>query len=299
MKRFVYFILFVIVGIVILDLLNRVVYSVAFSHVPKYSEVNVRYKYQLNEKHANLIVLGASRAQFNYVPEIFQEKLGFTSYNYGMEGSSIIGQYLCLTKAIELGKVDVVLLDLSNSQLQEGWIVDRISSYNNYYWMNDSVKSAVDEIMGRKSIMLLSSLYQFNSHAHDFLWLYADKRKDINGYVPLPYTGSAIHIPNSSKSEKFVVYPLGEKYLDKICQLCKLNGIKLFICKSPSLLTDQSFDEYLSWYCKYRSVQFINLSNCDAVNRDSRLYKDVTHLNDRGARIFTAELCDSLYTYKM
>ena len=47
MKRFIKYILVVILGVVVVDLANRVLYTIAFTHVPQDSEVNVLYKYQL------------------------------------------------------------------------------------------------------------------------------------------------------------------------------------------------------------------------------------------------------------
>lgn len=297
MKRFIKYILVVILGVVVVDLANRVLYTIAFTHVPHDSEVNVLYKYQLNTQKAEIVILGASKALYNYNPKVLKDSFNCPVYNYGMEGTSIVGQYLCLIKSYELGSVNTVILDLSNSQLQEEWVEERISRYNNYYMCNDSVKAVVDDIMGRKSLMLYSSLYQFNSHLHDFIWLYGEKRTDIDGYVALPYTGNEVHVPRIMDKEVFVIYPKAKEYLDKIVSLCKKHGSRLVLCVSPSLFNDSSFDNYINDYCTQHSLEFFNLRNCPKVNLDKKLYKDLSHLNGRGAVIFTKELVSKLKSH--
>ena len=294
MKRFIKYILLVLLGVAVVDLANRVLYTYAFTHVPQDSEVNVLYKYQLNTQKAEIVILGASKALYDYVPEVLKDSFNCPVYNYGMEGTSIVGQYLCLIKSYELGSVKTVILDLSNSQLQEEWVVGRISRYNNYYMCNDSVKAIVDDIMGRKSLMLYSSLYQFNSHIHDFIWLYGEKRTDVDGYVALPYTGNEINVPRTMDDEDFVIYPKAKEYLDKIVSQCKKHGSRLVLCVSPTLFNDSSFDNYISDYCKQHSLEFFNMRDCQAVNTDTRLYKDLSHLNEKGAIIFTKELVEKL-----
>lgn len=302
MKSFFKYIVYTLIGIIFIDITYRFVFEFTYSHVPDYAELRQRYKYELNDKPVDLIILGASRAMFNYVPSIMQNSLNVSVYNAGMDGDGVIGQYLNLKKAISNGHLKYVIYDIANLQLTKKWNQDKISVYFPYYWKNKDVQEVVDEFIGKSKarIMLSSGLYQYNSCYHDLVRCFIQKKINDKGYEGLPYNGTPIKVQSWDRNKQydaFIPDSLCEIYLDKIVGLCKQNDICLFICMSPATMFVKTSQLYLNKYCKKHNIIYLDFVDCPETNHDLRLFRDNNHLNRKGAPIFTQVLCDSLKQY--
>ena len=302
MKKLLKYIGLVLLGVIVVDFVNRIIFDYTYSHVPKDAELRQRYKYQLNDKPVDLLVIGASRAMFNYVPSIMEDSLHLSVYNAGMDGEGVIGQYLSIKKALSNGKLKYVVYDLGDLQMTSKWNQDRISVYFPYYWKNKDVQEVVDNVMGKEKayIMLSSSLYQYNSQIHDLVRCFVQKKQNDKGYEGLPYTGVPIKPGTWDKNKKynaFVPDSTCASYLDKIVNLCKQNNVKLFICMSPAVMFVKSSQLYLEKYCKEHNVKYLDFVDCPETNKNLTLFRDDHHLNTKGTPIFTRVLCDSLKQY--
>ncbi len=302
MKSFLKYLICVIIGIIILDLINRFVFDYTYSNVPQNAELRQRYKYALNDKPANLLIVGASRAIFNYVPSIIQDSLHLSVYNAGMDGEGVFGQFLSVKKGISNGKLKYIIYDLGDLQLTSKWNQDRISKFFPYYWKDKNIQDVVDECMGKKKahLMLTSSLYQYNSHMHDIVRCFFQKKINDNGYEGLPYSGVPVKVSEWDRTKKydaFVPDSLCEVYLNRIVKLCKDNNVKLIMCLSPAVMFMKSTQLYLEDYCKKQKIGYLDFVDCPEINNNLKLYRDDHHLNKKGAPIFTSILCDSLKQY--
>ena len=79
------------------------------------------------------------------------------------------------------------------------------------------------------------------------------------------------------------------RYLDGIVGTCRKRGIKLLFSVSPTLKV-VSNDEFLTWlhrYCKGKGVMLIDFSHDRQFIAYPDLFYDATHLNSKGADLFT------------
>ncbi len=297
MKKFLLYLLFLILGVSVLDVVNRVFMNAAYAHLPDDSELKRNGRY-VSSCDAELLVLGASRGVYDYNTVMMADSLNLTCQSIAMEGMSVISQYISVKNAVSGGNTRTIIYDLSQVQLSDDWVLNQMSRYYPYYWANEDVREFVDEQQGKKmKCLLLSSFVQYNSVLFDVLYTgYVRKTADNHGYIPLPYTGvKFVQDPEDHSSDSLVLNPVGEHYLQRIVDLCKANGIRLILCDSPRIMCkNQSFDDYLQNVADRNGIEFWNYSDYKPILSDMRYFVDPVHINNKGAEIFTRAIIGRL-----
>lgn len=296
MKKFAIYILIVLLGVVLIDLVVRAIFTFTYSHVPENAELCQRYKYELHNEPVEVLIVGGSRAMFCYDSSIIEDTLQMSIYNAGLDGGGVISQYLSVKKQIDLGGLKLVVLDMDQLQLSFAWNQGKISNYFPYYWMDLDVKAVVDDCKPQAPIYLLSALYQYNSCYHDIVRAYFEKSNNDQGYEPLIYTGK-FWKPNywDEKKEAFVPDPLAKKYLDKIVTICNSAKVQLVITMAPGIGSGfLSSSLFLDSYCLEHEIPFWNFTELKELQNDSRFFRDFNHLNIEGVKIFTPVLAHNL-----
>lgn len=299
MRKFVQYLLFVLVGVAVLDGLNRMCMSLAYAHLPADSELMRELKY-ISDSDAELLIIGASRGVYDYNAGMISDSLHVSCQIIAKEGMSVISQYISIKKAVEIGKVKTIIYDLSASQLSDDWVENQTGTYYPFYWKNQDIMTFVDEQQGRKmKYLLLSSFIQYNSTLYDVLYFgYIKKATDKNGFVPLQYTGIPFQEDEQvDTTYKLRISPIGEDYLKKIINICKENSIRLILCDSPRVHNkNQVFDNYLAEIAIKNQIEFWNYSDYEPISSDMRYFVDPVHINGPAADIFSRAIIDRLRT---
>lgn len=287
-NKFIIYLFVVVTGVIVIDVIFRLVFTPLFDNPPLNTKASSTYKFVAHKTPADLVILGASRAQHHYISEQMEDSLGVSVYNYGSDGRCTLYQYLCLLNAIENGEVKIAILDLSSAQLSKEWVDDRISDLYPYYWKNDTVRQMVDEVEKKDmSCLMLSAMVQFNSQ---YLNLIAPMNSN-KGYIPLPYTGIPLDTSNMKMSEDIkqndYYSDIASRYFSKIVSLCRDKNVQLLVCLSPSLSFSKSGEDYMQKLCINEGVVCWNLTR---FIQDPVLFSDNSHLNDKGAELFTNEI---------
>ena len=300
MKKLLCYIALVIVGTALIDGVFRYVCNQAYHKKPINSYIKNQYKFIYYDQPVDLAILGASRANHHYAVGQIEDSLNIVAYNWGGDGQSILTQYLAFLKANESGRLKIVLLDLGNSQIGD-WVKSHISFLYPFYWENDTVKKLVDEVEGKNmSPFMASSFVQYNSKINEIAKSHKRVVDDQKGFVPLPYTGKPF-IPD--KQQETVVSdvkpdkefdPIGIKYLRAMANMSKQQGIRFIVCVSPILnLYERKQVTKTIKVCADCGIECWDMK--DDIN-DPYLYKDYTHLNAKGAELFTEMLIKKIET---
>ena len=297
MKKFLTYLAIIFAGVICVDVVVRLLFSFVYSHVPQGAEIRQRYKYEYYDNEAEVLIVGASRAMFCYKPSIISDTLNMTTYNVGMDGAGVVGNYLSLKKAVGTGKVKVVVYDCGALQLSKRWNQGKISNYFPFYWMDSDVRKVVDDFAPQEKWKLYSSLLQYNSCYHDIVRTFLEKTQHDHGFQPLPYTGKGFTPWYAKQVEKLVPDSMAAIYLDKFVSLCKKNNITLFITMCPGLGNFSSSSDFLSEYAREKNVEFWDFTDLEELHHDSTLFKDYNHLNERGVDIFTPILAHKIKLY--
>lgn len=294
MKTFIKYITIVSVGVLCLDIAVRVLFYFVYTNVPQNANIRQHYKYEYYDSDAELLIIGASKAMFGYKPSIFSDSLNMRTFNAGMDGVGVVGNYLALKKAIEKGHIRVVIYDCGASQLTKEWNQDRISQFYPFYWLDTDVKEAVDDFIPNEKWKLYSALLQYNSCYFDIIRSFFDRVEHDQGFQALPYTGKDIFIPPVGKDEGFAPDSLCLVYLKKIVSLCKNNHIQLIFTVSPGFNITTSFSDFLSGFAQDNEVICWNFTDLEVFKNDLSLFRDYLHLNERGVEVYNPILANKL-----
>lgn len=248
-----------------------------------------------------VLIFGSSRANHHYVPQIFEDSLGLTCYNCGVDGNGIIFHYGRLLMITKRYKPDLILYDINPVfDCQEGDNMKFLDALKPYYDENgiDSIFGAVNS---NEKYKMCSYMYRYN---HKFVQMLSDCIKPqqivIKGYKPL--YGTMIYEPeNETKNlDEHRLDPLKMNYLRKFIALCKEEEIHLVFTASP--LWNGKGEEYLNpiiKLCTDQGVPFINHYSDKDFCHTKLYFEDSVHMNDKGAKRFSSVIVSALRKMKI
>lgn len=300
MSKFFSYLLIVLLGVAILDGLNRLLIEFAYIHSPADSELNRNNRF-ISNCNAELLIIGASRGVYDYNTKMLSDSLHMSCQSISKEGMSVISQFVSVKESVNKGKTKIIIYDLSAVQLSDAWVENKTSEYYQYYWKNDEVKTFIEQQQGKKmKLFLLSSFVQYNSLLYDILYSgYVQKSKDKNGYVELEYTGELLEFNDENLNIPYHINQTGEQYLHQIIDVCKRKSVRLILCDSPRWLKNQAFDDYLEELAERNKIEFWDYSDFEPILSDKRYFADSFHLNSLGADLFTHDIIKRLRNISM
>lgn len=251
--------------------------------------------YACRESNEDIIIMGSSRASHHYVPQIISDSLGMSCFNAGQDGNGIILQYGRWKMILERYAPKVLIYDVTPGfDLQENdnmAYVDRLKPF----CYDSEVKNYVADIFPIERWKLYSQMYRYN---YKFLEMMSDcvKSKDDQqyGYIPL-YGQIRKEVVEGSSNAKVKPIEFDETklhYLECLAQECQAKNTQLIFVVSPyykgGSFNEETFSPVSDLATKYGlPFYYLNVSN---FTDDPNLFKDSYHLNDEGAKAFTAEL---------
>lgn len=255
-----------------------------------------RQQYVMNESKDDIIVLGSSRASHHYVPSIISDSLGMSCYNAGSEGMCVYYHYAMLASMIERGHCPkIVIYDVLNLDLQEhpgptftlDAALDRLAPHYGEYACVDSL-FALNGWKERLKLLFLS--YRYNSKLVQSIKCNFIPSSEDNGYEKV-----SGHLPDNVTFEtldygNYNIDTLKLDYLNKLVRLAKQNHINLVFVLSPYYKDNPSKAlDVAKETAEQNNLMIIDCYN-DPEMMKRELFKDVMHLNDEGAHVWTAYL---------
>ena len=251
--------------------------------------------YACRVSNEDIIIMGSSRASHHYVPQIISDSLDMSCFNAGQDGNGIILQYGRWKMISERYAPKVLIYDVTPGfDLQENdnmAYVDRLKPFCD----DREVKKYVSGIFPMERWKLFSQMYRYN---YKFLEMLSDcnKSKDdqLYGYIPLHGQIRKEVVERESKTKvKAIEFDETKlQYLERLAQECKAKNTQLIFVVSPYFnggsYNEESFSPISDIAAKY-GLHFYYLNELEFTDNPN-LFKDSYHLNDEGAKAFTAEL---------
>lgn len=248
----------------------------------------------------DVIIMGSSRASHHYVPEIISEKLGMSCFNAGQDGNGIILQYGRWKMLSQRYTPKLIIYDIT-SEFDIGLndnmaYVDRLKPFCGDAYVKDYVSS----IFPMERFKTLSRMYCYNYKFIEIAsdCLHKDDYKKNAGFIPL--TGHIRkEIVNKVQPEKLAMVNYDDVkmyYLEQLVKEVQAKGTKVVFVVSPSwnrgLYSYEAFNGVQDIASKYEIpfYKYIDSDICD--NPDN--FEDSHHLNDRGAKEFTEDVCQRI-----
>ena len=261
-----------------------------------------RQQYVLNESTDDIIILGSSRASHHYVPSILSDSLGMSCYNAGSEGMCIYYHYAMLAAMIEREHCpQLVIYDVMNLDAFEtpgptftlDAALDRLAPHYGDYTCIDSLF----ELKGWKEKLRMQSLtYRYNSKLVQSIKCNFIPLPEDNGYEKI---NGKLSDTTEFKKHDYYTGTLDENkllYLQKLIDLTKQNHIKLVLVLSPNFYYNPSNGyDAIKNKAEDNDIPFIDCYNeLSLMKRE--LFRDVMHLNDAGAHVWSSFLANILKT---
>lgn len=241
----------------------------------------------------DVIVMGSSRAQHHYVPEIIADSLSLSCYNTGKDGNGIVLMYGIYQMIKERYKPSFIVYDIAKGfDIYENELdqndtryVSLLKPYNKVLYVDEIFKS----FSWQEWVKTWSSLYRFNSKTFSVATSFLFKVPYHNdGYVPL--TGVMDYEPAVTEpKDSGVQDSLKINYFERFIRSTQTDGIPLICVISPTYGAASS-ERYLpiKKLCMRYGIPCFDYYTDGAFLGKKVLFKDATHLNDYGARLFTS-----------
>ena len=283
------FIFQIVVAIFLLLIVLDLIYT-AF-YIQSSDRGKIDYVYNSKERNYDVIILGSSRANSHFVTQIFEAK-GLKAFNYGMNGSSLFETSLMLKLMLERKytiKNVIVETDLNLSNDERSYaIASRFLPY-----IHDS-KLIKHHFSSEKDFWQLYYIPFYRYFAYDFqigfreMVLNALHKKTIHlrngGYIALGNEmGNMEYDLRGSK-------PIHNKYYEEIKQICAANNINLIPVMTPMCTNVKGLD----YFQKVKAI-YPEIHNYENVIQGDQYFSSCGHMNDTGARLFTAKIIKDFF----
>lgn len=301
-RTFIAFCLKVIVFVLLLFLVDRGIGSVFVAmkdHGLKINSENMWLKtaFVVEKVDAEVLIIGSSKASHHYVPAIIADSLQMTVYNCGQDGCFFLYQNCIINMVLDRYKPQMIFWDLQPECFSRG---DNMQEYQNlrylspYYGKNHWVTMYVNGEGKTMSIKMCSKMFAYNSKIFNYVFpLLAKSSKTERGYIPLPVDGYDYPVLARDFNDTSTYFLCDDKFklLDRTMERCQIEGVKLNLFVSPKYdIKSEAYNQALQGIqCmaqKY-DIEYLDCSSNSIFMNDATLFKDVSHLNDKGARVFT------------
>lgn len=259
-----------------------------------------RTKYSIEDTKADILIFGASRAQQQYNPVYFEERLNQTCYNVGRDGEPIFYFYGVLKAVLKRYTPKTIILDVENKVFKASQSsYDRLAVLLPFYKDHPEMRPVIELRSDYEKYKLLSGIYPYNSMLFKLVvgnLKPAKKGDDIQGYVPLK---RALHEPIRTVDFR-VGYDLDSNKINTykaFIKDCLDANIKLYLVCSPHFINAIGADTSMvlaKQIAAEKNICFIDFSKDQRYLSNSALFDDTVHVNTVGSKIFSNQLIDTL-----
>jgi hypothetical protein len=260
-----------------------------------------RITYCIEKTNEDILVIGSSRANHHYHPDVFEKRLSLSFYNTGVDGEHIFYQAAILRGVLKRYAPKIVLLDFVQAEFDKDRAsYDRLSSLLPYYYDHPEIRSILNLKSPYEKYKMLSKLYPYNSEIFQILLGETDykklKHEDIKGYIPRQELWDE-SIKTMVYRENYTLDSNKVKIFESMIKDCTSAGSKLYIVCSPYFF-DAKNQEYSirlgKEIAKKYNIDFFDFSDNPVFTKNANLFADFAHLNDNGAKLFSEMVIDSL-----
>ncbi len=258
--------------------------------------------YGVEKSKEDLLIMGSSRAYHHYVTAMLEQSFGMEGYNLGRDGAGVLYHYAVYKTICERKKPKMLLLDLNPDELLARDVTyELLYQLLPHYGKNDYIKDVVNLRSRFEWLKARSRLYRYNSQ---LFYIAVDNVKhpgihDSKGYLALE--GSVKNKPeivtwNTPKMDTLLF-----RYFEKILEEAHSNGTRVVVCISP--IYKRYSDSapgivQVKRICQQQNVTMLDYSQDTTFLNHPEYFRDVLHLNDAGAHLYTRLLIDALQRHK-
>ena len=119
-----------------------------------------RSSYAIDSTQAEIVIFGSSTANHHYNPDIFEKRMGMSTFNAGKDGQAIFYHYAILKGMLKRYSPRIVILDFNVGEFEKDQrSYDRISSLLPYYENHPEIRSIILLKSPYEKYKLISKIY--------------------------------------------------------------------------------------------------------------------------------------------
>jgi len=291
MRKFLFFLFKVILVFIVMAVVLDFLYTSIYLDCNNRRKVG--FAYTSKPKKIDVVILGSSRADNHFVSQMFKEK-GFYTFNFGMQGSRLFESDLILKILLDkknIIKNVIVEVDLNlRSDLNE-YSESNVLKFMPYLHDSKIIRDHVKDLEGG-SFLYYIPFYRYIKYEtklgfREVFFSAANKKSkelDYGGYNALQVSDVKLE----SNISNFL--PGRNKYYEDIKQLCKKNNINLIAVMTP-MCQNTKGTEYFE---KVKNI-YPEIHNYSNVVKEDKYFSSCGHMNDAGAKIFTARILKDFF----
>ena len=258
----------------------------------------------------NTIILGSSRGDSAYNPEIIDSLANTTTYNMSTGSQHIIETYYILQEVLKFQKPAVVIYETFLPSFRNNEDYYHIIANANLMSSQGKYDMLLNGYGSKGVINLVLPVLKYKTYVKNDLrkWINEEHINDssstyrIKGYYyndqVVDESAIAMFRPiydfqNTDVNKEFI-----ERYTEQLIELCSENNIKLICVRAPyppSRFKKSNFDEvhhYFSEFYKGKNIPFYDFNYLsEDIIKDSD-FSDYNHLNYMGARKVSIKLAE-------
>ena len=265
------------------------------------SGLQYRTTYSIEKTKADILIFGSSRANHHYDPRVFEKRLNFSFYNAGRDGNYILYHLAVLKAVLKRYSPKIVILDFVADEFQKNEdSYSRLSSLLPYYKSHTEIRSIIELKSRFEKVKLLSSIYPYNSSLFTIAVGNTEFNKkrseDIQGYVPL----TRVWNETIQADMSLISYEIDSnkiKAYESFIHNCIKSEVKLYIVCSPYFIRSNHINYSVKIgqeIAKKYNIDFFDYSRDSVFINNSKLFADILHLNEKGAKVFSNLLMDNI-----
>jgi hypothetical protein len=282
--------------VIILDKLTGMALKYCYFH--QSSGVYYRTTFSLEKTNADIIILGNSRANHHYVPEIFTSRLGLSCYNAGRDGQTY-PYFISLFKSMTKRYLPrIIILDLPDMLTSKKADFDRLSALLPYYESHPEIRPFINmKSRFEREKVCFSSIYPFNSLILVMLRFNFVAETDYEGYLPILSRMLPCGLEDRPEQrEKLEPSPDYIEMLESMICDAKRRGIVFILVASPLFSEGIVHAPEYAVIAKRNQIPFFDYSEDVKFRGNEELFSDPCHLNDKAAAVFSNMLVDRMIT---
>ncbi len=240
---------------------------------------------------SQIVILGSSRASHHYVPSLITDSLHKSCFNAGMDGQSLLYCYAALSLRCQYNKPEIVIIDITNSIYDTLGGVENLMSLAPLYKRSTAFQEIIELDDDYNIFYKVIPGLIYNSTINSVVFNQVATNSIKQGYLPLYGKARALDTTQylSFANDTESLNLLQKSYLEKIIDISQKLNIELIFVISPRLseIFSEKASQELATLFNNNNIKFYNLITSEAFHLNPNLFKDNSHLNDEGAKVFT------------
>lgn len=247
----------------------------------------------------DIMIFGSSEVRFGLIPSLMKNELGLSASNCSNINMPFYYQYCMINGVLERKKPKVMIWSIYSCYLNTPTEKDMngLSVLNPFYYSNDYCNRVINKKSKYENIKMASNLYRYNSRLFDLLKNIFSKTEETDmGYFARS-SGGYKYPSLINGSEDCGIDPEIADLFVEVIKKCKTSNVELILIVTPIFknINNNIYLKNLNEICTKYDIPLIKeFYNSPIFLSDSTLFADNSHLNDKGARLFTTLLCDRI-----